>query len=208
MTTVPAVMSSLSSIPSELLFLFEDPPLLRGEDRNAHRSLAAGVLAAIRPEDAVVLLFVKEFVEATWDIQRWRKMRTLLISMTQKDALRDILESLLGKDDIPEGSDRRATAEGMVEKWFYDPGSQMPVRRILGRLNLSDSAIEAQAAVLRLGDITMLEELIESAERRRKQALGMIEIYRASLATQLRAISLGEMIKGEKQNIPLVPNLK
>ena len=56
--------------------------------------------------------------------------------------------------------------------------------------------------------VSMLEELIESAERRRKQALGMIEIYRASLATQLRAISLGEMIKGEKQNIPLVPNLK
>ena len=203
---VPAVMSSRSTIPVELSFLFEDPPLLRSEDERAYHALAESILAAMRPEDGVMLVLVKDFVEAAWDSHRWRTMRAAVIRMSQKDALMNILQSLLGTADIPEGSDRGATAEAMAERWLADPNSRTPIRKILGRLHLTEVDIEAQAAVLRMGDVAAFDQLIEAADRRGKQALAAIEMYRASLAARLQAIS-SEMLGEEMKKIPLAPSL-
>jgi hypothetical protein len=199
-------MLSRSSIPVELSFLFEDPPLLGTEDRRAYHALVEIVLAGMRSEDGVVLVFVKEFIDSTWDMQRWRNVRAALIKMSRKDALVNILESVLTQGDIPEGSDRRATAEAMADNWFADPGSSMPIRKILGRLQLSEAAIEAQAAALRLNELVALDALIESAERRRTQALSVVEIYRAGLAARMRAIP-PDIIQDQQQAIPLAPNV-
>jgi hypothetical protein len=194
---------SAPAIPEELSSLFGKPPLLSGEDRTAYEGLLTRVSAAIRPEDGIVWLLMKELVDLSWDIHRWRSIRANVINMTQKDALVNILESLLGKEDIPEGSDRVSAAEALAEKWFANPDSRITVKKILYRLDLNSSAINAQAVVLRLGDLDAIEDLIESAERRRNQILSVIEFYRDGLASQLSKAT--KIIENEAQEVPLLP---
>src|SRR5262249_62287582 len=84
---------------------------------------------------------------------------------------------------------------------FTDKEAQKQVSETLGRFNLDESAIEAEAIRKSSSDLELLDRMLTSLESRRNKALGCVAEYRASLAQQLRA-SPDRIIDG-KDVLPL-----
>jgi hypothetical protein len=77
-------------------------------------------------------------------------------------------------------------AEALAHAWFTDKEAQKQVSETLGRFDLDESAIEAEAIRRSSADLEVLDRMLSSLESRRNKALGCVTEYRASLAHQLR----------------------
>jgi hypothetical protein len=90
----------------------------------------------------------------------------------------------------------------------YQPGYERKGLKILRRLNLDESAIEAQAYSEAAPQIESLDKLLASAESRRHKALRTLAEYRSGLAKQLEE-SNKRIIDGEAlaiENAPAEPS--
>jgi hypothetical protein len=50
-------------------------PILRGEDRDAHKSLQAAIQDALSPDDIFEEIAAREITSAIWEAQLYRKMK-------------------------------------------------------------------------------------------------------------------------------------
>ena len=66
------------------------------------------------------------------------------------------------------------------------PKAKKQVSETLGRFDLDESAIEAEAVRKSSSELELLDRMLTSLESRRNKALGCVVEYRASLAHQLR----------------------
>lgn len=57
------------------LSMFGPPPLLEGEDAAAYDELLARVSAAANPSDVIHEIWVRDVVDLTWEILRWRRLK-------------------------------------------------------------------------------------------------------------------------------------
>lgn len=55
--------------------MFGPPPLLEGEDAAAYDELLARVSAAANPSDVIHEIWVRDVVDLTWEILRWRRLK-------------------------------------------------------------------------------------------------------------------------------------
>lgn len=82
-------------------------------------------------------------------------------------------------------SGREETVAGL-DQWFGDAKVRAEVSAILSDYKLDNSVIEATAFRLCVSELTLIEQLLASAEARRDRALHAIAFYRQSLAQRLR----------------------
>ena len=54
--------------------IFGPPPVLKGEDPQAYAALFANVSRTVRPKDFLEKIWVRDAVDLTWEIFRWRKL--------------------------------------------------------------------------------------------------------------------------------------
>ena len=66
------------------------------------------------------------------------------------------------------------------------PKAKKQVSETLGRFDLDEAAIEAEAIRKASSDLELLDRMLTSLESRRNKALACVAEYRASLAHQLR----------------------
>jgi hypothetical protein len=69
---------------------FGAPPVLKGEDSKAYETLLARVCDGIVPFKATEQMWVRDVVDNTWEIFRWRRVKTELIASAVPAALRQI----------------------------------------------------------------------------------------------------------------------
>jgi hypothetical protein len=70
------------------LAFFGEPPLAAGEDADSYHELLRMVTERIKPEDVLETILVRDYVDLQWELQRWRRINTNLISpCTQDDPL-------------------------------------------------------------------------------------------------------------------------
>jgi len=101
-------------------------------------------------------------------------------SADEFDALRDAFE----REIKPRGVEDEA--EALAQAWFTDQEAKKRVSELLSRVELDESAIEAEAIRRSSSDLELLDRMLTSLESRRNKALGCVAEYRASLAHQLR----------------------
>ena len=77
-------------------------------------------------------------------------------------------------------------AQALAQAWFADQEAKKEVSELLGRFELDESAIEAEAIRRSSSNLELLDRMLSSLESRRDKALGCVAQYRASLAHQLR----------------------
>ena len=65
--------------PGDWSSLFGPPLLLDGEDAAAYDALSGQVRAAVKPLDVIEEIFVADVVSLTWEIQRWRRLKSRLL---------------------------------------------------------------------------------------------------------------------------------
>jgi hypothetical protein len=76
-------LSASSSSKARGLRLFGAPPLLAGEDAAGYDELLARISSAVKPSDVIEEIWVRDIVDLTWEIFRWRRLKTGILAMAQ-----------------------------------------------------------------------------------------------------------------------------
>jgi hypothetical protein len=150
---------------------FRSPPLLSIEDTPEYNAMRAMLLNRVKPQDEFEMFWIDDILHHSWQIRRYRKSAADIIGMTQKAALRTLLESVQAVDDQDEIDDH-------IENWFKGGQFKDAVLKFLDKYGIEERHITAQAMELRLSQLGQIERMIGDFERRRSGALRELEFYR------------------------------
>lgn len=203
------------NMPATLKAAFGPPPLLRFEDPRAYDTLMAETAASIVPTDTIEWLLIRDVVDLTWEIMRYRRFKTALVDSEIKSELSSMLS-------VPEISETETTFENT---WPPLAGFGKAVTRTRSEEELkelrkirdsrieerrsspyfadkgrNDSVVYARAFMEGIENVNKIETLLQFAERRRNAALTKIEQYRASRAASHRGTS-SKVIDGDFEDL-------
>jgi hypothetical protein len=143
-------------------------PLLEGEDQEAYNRLLEQMSAAVKPEDVIEEIYVRDIVNFTWESLRWRRAVANLLNVTMRDKAIQYLQPLVG-------SDAARLSIGFQKR---DPEVMAQLKAVLNSIGFSMDAIAAQALAAKLSHIERLNHLAMAAEARRSAALRDIATHR------------------------------
>ena len=166
------------------LALLPKSPLLITESADEFDAVRDAFEREIKPRGIIERMYVHDICSIVWEILRLRRCKAVIINAAFSSALEDLLVRLRppGQQDFEAGDPARRLAHA----WFTDKAAKKQVLEILGRFDLDESAIEAEAIRRSSADLELLDRMLTSLESRRNKALGCVAEYRASLAHQLR----------------------
>jgi len=116
--THSGISSSIPEIPDEVLALFGDPPLLRGEDDSLYYKLMERFTKLVGPKDMIEWWWVKDMTDHTWEIRRLRRFKVFFIELqrdqTQEDRETDALFKNVSPCLCPTA---KRTGRGVVDRY-------------------------------------------------------------------------------------------
>src|SRR5262245_32620171 len=103
--------------------IFGPPPILPGEDKSAYEALIRRVTADVKPADIIEKMWVRDIVDLTWEILRWRRIKKTLVSLRVATEHHKCFELPLRAS--PEGRAQsensiREGGERIAVQWFED----------------------------------------------------------------------------------------
>jgi hypothetical protein len=129
----------------------------------------------------VEFLWVRDFTDLTWEIERNRRLRTAVLEEAEREAVRAIFRVRVndGKREDPRALD--AIAAQWTQKWYdFEPGTD----------NIEKDQIVGVAFRLRSKEIDQLEKQIAACESRRNKVLREMESRRDRLEARSQLIQL------------------
>lgn len=190
------VKGSMDRLPSELVSLFNDRPLVGDEKREDYDSLFSAVVSAINPGDAITWLLARDFSDLTWEIQRERRLKLQIITFSQSDVVSRILSQPM---QSPVASPYLAPGAGKPDKiakqWAGDTEARMRINKRLAQKGYDPSYILTLALNRAAHHIDAIDRRIATYELRRAVALKAIEQYSDASARRLAAFT--DVIDGE-----------
>jgi hypothetical protein len=170
----PALTANTSS--AERLLPFGPPPLIYGENAAAYDELLANGSTALRPTDLIEDIWVREFVDLTWEAFRWNRLKASLMSYKARVSLSKTLNSLL-----EEGADELAL------KWAQQKAEAVTqVNRILASAGTTIDMVIATALPECIHQIIRIDNMLATIQSRRNAVLREIDRHRAMLGQGLR----------------------
>jgi hypothetical protein len=163
-------------------------PLLITESADEFDALRDAFEREIKPRGIVEQMYVHDICSIVWEILRLRRCKVVIINSAFRSALQNLLKQVLRQPGQYE-YDVEDEAEALAQAWFTDQEAKKRVSELLSRMELDESAIEAEAIRRSSSDLELLDRMLTSLESRRDKALGCVAQYRASLAQQLRESS-------------------
>jgi hypothetical protein len=167
------------------LTLLPKLPLLITESADEFDAVRDAFEQEIKPHGIIEQMYVHDISSIVWEILRLRRCKTVIINSGFRSALQDLLKQLLGEPGQYE-YEVKDEAEALAQVWFTDQEAKKRVSELLSRVELDESAIEAEAIRRSSSDLELLDRMLTSLESRRNKALGCVVEYRASLGHQLR----------------------
>ena len=166
------------------LTLLPKLPLLTTESADEFDALRDAFEQEIKPRGIIEQMYVHDICSIVWEILRLRRCKVVIINSAFRSALANLLVQLRqpGQQDFEAWDPARKLAHA----WFTDKEAKKQVSETLGRFDLDESAIEAEAVRKSSSELELLDRMLTSLESRRNKALGCVAEYRASLAHQLR----------------------
>src|SRR5919197_681508 len=127
---------------NELAFL-PKLPLLITESAEEFDALRDAFKQEIKPQGIIEQMYVHDISSIVWEILRLRRCKVIIINAAFSNALEDLLvrRGQPGQQDFQ----TRDGARRLAHAWFTDEEAQKRVSEILGRFDLDESAIEAEA---------------------------------------------------------------
>src|SRR3954447_15817331 len=122
--------------------LISRPALLLTESADEFHSLAAALAEEIKPRGIIEQMHVDETTKLVWETLRLHRCKAAMINTGFRSAVENLLERLWKEPGEPtpyEASQELALA------WSTDPEAKEKVTEILGRFDLDETAIEAEA---------------------------------------------------------------
>ena len=180
----------LSSIPRHLDFLFEERPLLPGEQADQYDTLLQSIIAQVKPKDVIEALWSKDVVDLIWEARRYKRWRDQIISYARHEAAVICVLPMLITED-PYGlelhSNPASRAEALASGWLK--GNEPEITEFEKKLSLRGLTIAdvtAHAFHLKLAEIERVQRMIFSADQRRDGLLREIARKRSRLGHDLR----------------------
>jgi hypothetical protein len=165
--------------------LLSKPPLLRTESEEEFDALHKALEQEIEPRGIIEQMYVADICHIIWESLRLHRNKAIIINIAYRAALEHILTRLLHKPGQFADAEQKQ-AQALAEKWFQEQNAKDKVLQLLNRVDLDETAIEAQAIITVSSELELLNRMLASLEARRNKALRCIAEYRDSLATQLR----------------------
>jgi hypothetical protein len=116
---------------------------------------------------------IGNYVDLVWEIRRLRRAKAAIINTTRFEAFRTVFELIL-----PETDDRIEVATRLAHEWFEKPDERDGILDLLGKRDLDDDAISAQALALRLPEIEKIDRMMQQLEMSSMAQLREIEFHR------------------------------
>ncbi len=161
------------------LDIFGPALLLEGEDEAGYNRFLAEVSGAVKPADIFEEFWVRDVVDLTWEIFRYRRLKAELINSSRSTGVQRLLGSL---GNFPASDTAQGWAAG-------DPTATKEVSEQLESAGWDMDTVLAQTLAAKLDEVERIDSLIRSAELRRNAVLHEVERHRASLAPLLRKAS-------------------
>jgi hypothetical protein len=191
--------------PKELARLFADPPLIGEESREDYENLFSAVADAAKPANAIVWIYVRDFADRTWEIQREKLLKRQVIQAAREDVVKEILMPppidpfALDAHELESDPERLAEIESAFEKleeWASDPGARRRIELELAVGGYDAAYISRKALSDSVSDIDTIDKRISAYENRRYAVLREIDRYHENLARRLEKVS-SDIIEGE-----------
>jgi len=168
------------------LTLLPKLPLLITESADEFDALRDAFEQEIKSRGIIEHMYVHDISSIVWEILRLPRCKVIIINSAFRSALQDLLKQVLRRPGQYYVEDE---AQALAQAWFTDEAAKKHVSELLSRVELDESAIEAEAIRQSSSDLEVLDRMLTSLESRRNKALGCVAEYRASLAHQLRQSS-------------------
>jgi hypothetical protein len=159
------------------LSMFGPPPLLEGESAADYDELLARVSGAVKPEDILEEIWVRDVIDLAWETFRLRRLKVNLLAANAHKGLKDVLETQVDWNRAAE------LARGWSRR---DRDVIKEVDKLLASAGLTMDAVMAQTMSLKMDDIERIDRMLMGAEARRNAILREIDRHRASVAQMLR----------------------
>jgi hypothetical protein len=140
----------------------------------------------IRPQGIIEQMYVDDMAYIVWDIRRLRRCKDTIINVAFRTGLERVFDWLFMRTGETEFFNGDEEIEDLALRWFTDPKAKKEVSELLGKFQLDESAIEAEAIRESSRDLEQLDRMLRSLEARRDRALALVVEYRVNLAHQLR----------------------
>jgi hypothetical protein len=166
--------------------LLPRPPLLMTESREDFEQVRNSLEREIQPRGIIEQMYVDDMAYIVWEIRRLRRCKNTIINVAFRTGLERVLKQLFWRFRETEFFNDDEEMEDLALRWFVDPQAKKEVSELLGKFQLDESAIEAEAIRESSQSLEQLDRMLRSLEARRDRALALVVEYRVNLAHQLR----------------------
>ena len=87
--------------------IFGPPPVLKSEDLAAYGALLAHVNKCVKPKDILEKIWIRDAVDLTWEVIRWRRLMTNLL---EDNLLSDCIDNVERIDRLAMAAEARRNA--------------------------------------------------------------------------------------------------
>jgi hypothetical protein len=175
------------NVPDDLQGLFDDPPLLDGEDPNLYWGLFAAMIKERKPQSFSEWTYVHDMVSKLWEERRLKRASTGLMRGEMFGALVYFLRIIQSDGQEPEQNKQiglprleltlsnfqpppLTAAEKLAFKYFSkNPKERQEVISLLARYGITSAALQAKAAQQNSDAIQMFEAMIARREKGRRK---------------------------------------
>jgi len=151
--------------------------LLAGENRQDFEAIRQMMVDDIQPETNIEWLWTLDFVELSWEILRYRRLKTRILDAHRVAAIEAILRRLDGEGMPAEAMPMvRARARQTAAEWRDDQEAAIEIEARLDRGGFDAVDINAEAFVQARELFGLFDQLMIAAQRRRMELLREISI--------------------------------
>ncbi|MCW5692499.1 MAG: hypothetical protein KIT48_09045 [Pseudolabrys sp.] len=170
-TSVRAKGPSRSKTGLALRELLGDLPLLNGENAEAFDKFCRDVSRFFSPTNIIEEIYARNYVDLSWEIERYRRDLTHFINANLYWGLLDVLHRLTDYEK----------AEKLAKGWVSAKSQEVQVvDQMLADAGLSRDHIRAQTMAVKIEDIERFNHLIVVLETRRDSLIREFERFRAT----------------------------
>jgi hypothetical protein len=163
--------------------------VLQTESKEEFSELLAGFIQDVGPKNIIERTYVHDVVCCTWDIMRYRHIKTGILNNALMTAVALILNRIMLPPSPQLVPERDIAAARLAYQWLSDEEAKRGVASLLEEAGLDKSAIEAQAYTLVADNLEKADRMLNSAQAGRDKALRAIAKYRKSFADLLERSS-------------------
>jgi len=195
------VPQAATPIPGDISSLFGDPPVLSTENRKIYSDLLCKVTQAVKPNNTIVWMLIKDVVDLSWEIRRLRRYKAQLIEIERRSRL-DAIEIDEETAKLPPEQQPKPFPQLMPELFPPRPPSKVyKQHQKRKKTELHAERGSAMAFLAVISEYERIDRLLVSAEQRRNSVLREMLHYQETLAHLVRQAS-DEIIDAEYKEAP------